>query len=153
MKEIILTQGKVALVDDEDYEKVSQYKWHAQKGHNTFYAVRSVWKSNKIQMHKFIMNANFIDHKDGSGLNNQKENLRVCNNTENSRNCKLTYNSTTGYKGVHWDKNNKKYQVEIMVNRKHIFLGRFVDIIEAAKAYDKAALKYFGEFARLNFPK
>ncbi len=159
MKQIKLTQGKFALVDDEDYEELSKHKWYALKGRYTFYAQR--WrpalkgKQIPIIMHRLLMNAekkcDMVDHRDGNGLNNQKENLRHCSNRENSRNRKIQANNTSGYKGVSWHKRDGKWNVNINVNQKKTHLGYFTCLIKAAKAYDAAAVKYYGEFAKLNF--
>lgn len=107
-------------------------------------------------MHRFILsildNKELqTDHKDGDGLNNQKYNLRVCNSFQNQANRKLQKNNRTGFKGLL--KKCNRWRALITTNRKRIYLGSFKTKQDAAKAYDKAAQKYFGEFARLNFPK
>ena len=153
MKKIKLTQGKVALVDDEDFDFLSRYKWHAHKGRSTFYAQRSVKNGSScitIFMHRVIMetpdNLN-TDHKDRDGLNNQKHNLRNCTHGQNQMNRKCS--GKIKYLGV--NKDRKYFQSRILVNKKRVFLGAFLNAKDAAIAYDKAALKYHGEFARLNF--
>jgi hypothetical protein len=90
-------------------------------------------------------------HKDGNGLNCQDGNLRVCTSSQNGMNRGKQSDNTSGYKGVTWDKSKGKWQASIKVNQKTIFLGRFNNVIEAAKAYDEGAKKYHGAFARLNF--
>lgn len=146
--EIFLTQGQIALVDDEDFERINQYKWCAQKGRYTYYAKRT---SKGIRMHHVILNSDEeIDHIDGNGLNNQKYNLRKADG-KNVVNRQKFKNSTSKYKGVFWNKKLDKWQTQIRVNKKAIYLGLFEDDIEAAKAYDKAAVAYFSEFAKLNF--
>ena len=155
MKEIQLTQGKVALVDDEDFEYLNQRKWCARKHRNTFYATTSEWinkKSQNISMHRLILDGcrKQIDHADSNGLNNQKYNLRRCTSQENNRNRKPYLGKSSIYKGVSFSKNI--YRAQISINRKPILLGRFSLEIEAAKAYDEAAKLYFKEFAYLNFP-
>jgi hypothetical protein len=158
MKEIKLQNGLVALVDDEDYDHLIQYKWRAIKARDTFYAVDSSRKNNR--MHRIIMNTAKgmeVDHRDHNGLNNQKTNLRNCSFQENRRNRKKNINCIIPYKGVsisRQTRNNKLYcyiQATIKVNNKAKFLGFFPTPLDAAKAYDKAAKKYFGEFANLNF--
>jgi len=163
MKEISLSQDKIAFVDDEDYERVSQYKWHVKKPKNsrTYYAIREFYLDGERttqSMHNFIMNTPEgveIDHKEHDGLNNQKNGLRIVTHKQNLQNQQkpLTYKGkppSSKYKGVCWDKQRKKWQAHIKVNRKKIHLGRFDAEIEAAKVYDSAAIKYFGEFAKLN---
>jgi hypothetical protein len=168
MKEIMLTQGKVALVDDSDFEWLSQWKWHTRKSPNTYYAVRNSStggkrgirtgrgnrKSHTIQMHRLILNVSTgmeTDHRDMNGLNNQRSNLRVCTKQQNNQNRKTYKKSSSIYKGVCWWKRDKRWGVSIRFNGKRQHLGYFDSETKAAKAYDKAALKHFGEFARLNF--
>lgn len=91
-----------------------------------------------------------IDHINNNSLDNRKSNLRLCTKRENSLNCIKRVKGTSLYKGVHYEEGRKKYTAQIMVNRKHIFLGRFKTEDQAAMAYNIAALKYFGEFARPN---
>lgn len=155
MKRIPLTQGKYALVDDEDYERVNNLKWHACKHHNTWYALHSPTEKPPVKMHRFIMNAAKgvqVDHSDGDGLNNQKSNLRKATHSQNIWNSRLKKNNTSGFKGVHWNKIRKVYQAYIYSNNKHIYLGGYSDPEKAARAYDKKARELFGEFAWLNFP-
>jgi hypothetical protein len=92
----------------------------------------------------------YIDHIDGNPSNNKLENLRLANQKENSRNSKKPKNNTSGYKGVHWNKEKEKWQARVMINTITKHIGYFEDLIEAAKAYNEAALKYHGEFAKLN---
>jgi hypothetical protein len=156
-KEIQLTQGKVAIVDDADFEFLNQFKWHALKLAGKFYVGRkltvSKCKQNQILMHRFIMKPDkgmVIDHLDGNPLNNQKNNLRICTHSENMRNCKISINNTSGFKGVSFVKKNNTYKSAIKLNKKTIYLGYYIDPIDAARAYNDAALKYHGEFANLN---
>lgn len=151
MKEIKLTQGQVALVDDDDYNYLNQWKWCAHKSGNTFYAERTIYPEHKtIKMHWIIMNdfqGNRIDHKDSNGLNNQRSNLRFCNKSQNCMNRK--YNNKTGYSGVY--KVKQCFQASIRVNKKNISLGYYKSLEDAARARDEGSIKYFGEFANLNF--
>ena len=153
MKLILLTQGKSAQVDDEDFEWLSQWKWYYDEG----YAVRNSsgghGRRSLIQMHRVICNPpdkKEVDHIDRCSINNQRSNLRVCTKTENAWNTGSQKNNTSGYKGVCWNKG--RWQASIRVNGSRIHLGRFDDVKEAANSYDSAAIKYHGEFARINFP-
>ena len=160
MKEIQLTQGKVALVDDEDYEYLNQFKWCLRgTGLGNFYAIRGFRKSKNnnitgsISMHRQLMKPEkgyVIDHLDGNTLNNQKSNLRICTQSQNCSNQKISILNTSGYKGVLYNKKNKRYYARITVNRRLFSLGGYICIKEAASAYNNAAQKYHGEFAKLN---
>lgn len=152
--EIILSRGLVALVDDEDFERVNQYNWFALKAVKKYYAVRNENKSTTI-MHRFILNADkgiYVDHINGDSLDNRKFNLRTCTNQQNSRNSKKQNNCSSKYKGVCWIKQRNKFLAQICINYKQVFLGYYDDEIEAAKSYDEAARKGFSDFAALNFP-
>jgi hypothetical protein len=158
VKEIKLTKGKVALVDDEDYDYLMQWSWCAIKGKHTYYAERGAYVEGKHRcflMHREIMKTpkgEQVDHIDGNGLNCQKYNMRNCSNTQNCWNNKIR-RSMWGYKGVYIRKENGTFRAYINVFKKRINLGTYATVEEAAHAYDKAAIKYFGEFANLNFPK
>ncbi len=166
MKLIPLTLGKFAMVDDEDYEWLNQWKWHAhynRHGHYP-YAQRVFivnkkltwrWRGNQqiIFMHRVILNTPaglFTDHIDRNTLNNQRKNLRICSTSQNSMNSKMKKNNTSGFKGVDFHKRNKRWRVTIQLNEKRYFIGNFKNKIEAAQSYNEAALKYHGEFACLN---
>ena len=152
-KEIQLTQGKVAIVDDEDYDYLNQWKWHAHKSRNNFYAERSNSKQSHIKMHRLIAKPTkgmVVDHIDGNALNNQKINLRICTSMQNSINRKLNVNNKTGYKGVNYIQTLNKYRAYINTNRIRKHLGCFINPKDAARAYNAAALKYHGEFAHIN---
>lgn len=147
MKEMILTKGKMALVDDEDYERLSKWKWSYA---NVGYAVRNE-RGRIIYMHRFILNATTgkeVDHWDEDKLNNQKTNLRVCTPRQNKGNCgKRKGNYTSSHKGVIWRKDRNKWRAEITVNYKNIFLGHFEKEEDASRAYQSAHKKHFGEFS------
>lgn len=157
MKEIQLTQGKVALVDDDTYDYLNQWKWYANNLNGKFYAVRNLRINKKyvksILMHRFIMSTNkglVVDHLNGDTLDNRKCNLRNCTHGENLKNQKISIKNTSGYKGVSWNKNHKSYEAKINNNNITIQIGNFKNIIDAARAYNEAAVKYHGEFANLN---
>jgi hypothetical protein len=150
---IPLTRGQFAVVDAEDYLWLSKYQWFAKGTPGHYYAVRKE-NGRSIKMHRQIMNAPdhlVVDHIDHDGLNNRKENLRICTFAENCRNLRPSRHKSSKYKGVHWNKRNKKWAAQITCNHKTHHLGYFGEQIDAAKAYDKAARKYHGEFAQTNF--
>ena len=157
LKRIPLTQGKYALVDDEDYGWLIQWKWHIHTSKNTpytYYAVRYNPKNPKqqISMHRLIMNVTKeqrVDHKNRNGWDNRRSNLRFCTPTENNGN-RIANKHSSKYKGVGWYSRNKRWRARITFNKKQYFLGHFENENEAARAYNKGAVKYFGEFARLN---
>lgn len=156
-KEIQLTQGKVALVDDEDFEWLNQWKWHAHERHNIFYAVCSSRIDGKVskKMHRQILNPGNdlqVDHIDGNGLNNQRINLRLCSHAQNIYNRGKLKSNTSGYIGVSWNKAKKKWSARTERNGKVFFLGYYENADDAAKAYDRHAKEFRGEFARTNFP-
>lgn len=158
MKEIKLTQGKVALVDDADYEWLSQWKWYAMKQHNTFYAVRNVWvgknKARGIRMHRLILGLTDFsiksDHKDHNGLNNQRYNLRAATNSQNAFNNRSHQDSTSPFLGVSFFKRDGNWQAQISTDGKQKHIGFYKSEVEAAKAYNEAAIQYHGVFANLN---
>lgn len=155
MKQIPLTQGKFALVDDEDFEWLNQWKWHYDvKGYAARHLSRKTSNHELVYMHRQIMNFpknKMVDHKDRNGLNNRRENLRSCTKSQNAMNSKKEINNRSGYRGVVVDSYNT-IRAFIMVNKRHIPLGKFSSLIDAARARDIAAKKYHGEFASLNFP-
>lgn len=157
-REIPLTQGKVALVDDCDFEYLSQFNWFAHKNKFTWYAQRNSPRVNGkrtvIHMHREILqapNAFKVDHRDDDGLNNQRGNIRLCTQGENIRNRRVSVTNTSGYKGVHWKTQNKKWAATIHIDGKSIHLGYFKSASDAALVYDAAAREHYGEFARLNY--
>jgi len=157
MKTIQLTQGLVALVDDADYDRVSTHRWYALKsGNGVFYALRTTLLDDKktpLLMHRFILGATDpsmkVDHKNHNGLDNQRENLRLCTQTQNHGNRRKTQGSSK-YKGV--TKRGSKWEAAIKHNGKSKYLGVFISEVDAARVYDAAARNHFGEFALCNFP-
>ena len=162
MKLLPLTKDKFALVDDDDYYWLSQWNWFAVEIKNTWYARRSkkkgVLRSNEkyeIYLHRIVMRCSdidfVIDHLDKNGLNNQKENLRMCTKSENNKHTSSHKNSSSQYLGVSYDKNRNKWSANLMNNGKRILFKRYNTEIEAAKAYDITAKTQFGVYANLNF--
>lgn len=135
-KQIPLTQGQFAIVDDDDFEIVKNHKWCIHHG----YAV----SSRGIRMHRLIMNcpdSKEVDHINRNRLDNRKENLRICTRTENCRNRGENKDNTSGYKGVNFHKPLGKWRAKIVLNNKHIHLGYFDNPKDAARAYNDAAKK------------
>lgn len=160
-RRIPLTRGKYAIVDPDDFGWLNKHKWHISTGGGTFYAVRTTRLQNGknrivIKMHRQLLKVPhhlFVDHINHNGLDNRKANLRPATGAQNNRNRrKVRLNSFhSKYKGLTWYKREKRWAVRIMADRKSVFLGYFQNEIDAAKAYDIAAKKYFCEFAALNF--
>ena len=160
MREIQLSKGQLTLVDDEDYEWLSQYKWYL-RGRSNSYAVRDIYIGNgkdfHQSMHREIMQVTDpkieVDHRNRNGLDNQRSNLRVATRIQNAQNVGPRKGNSSGYKGVGWDKSQRKWKAGIRSNGKSKYLGSYNDPVLAAKAYDRAARELFDpEFAYLNFP-
>jgi len=152
MKRIKLTRENYALVDDEDFEYLNQWKWVS---HSKKYALRYTYINKKmiaIYMHRLIMNCPKgmeIDHIDRNGLNNQKSNLRICTHQQNLKNYPKRINTTSIYKGVFWDK--PFWVAAIRYKNKKLFIGYFKEERHAAMARDLWAKELHKEFASLNF--
>lgn len=157
MKEIELTQSYKALVDDEDFERLSRHLWTYGNDYAKRTTRMSEFRKRKtVRMSQEILGiAEWVDHKDGNGLNNQKANLRPCNNSQNQQNKRKTGNKTSSkYKGVCAADGKWRAMLEFRSagQRNHVSLGSFLVEEDAARAYDKGARTHFGNFAALNFP-
>lgn len=159
MKAIKLTQGKCAIVDDADYGWLCRWRWCALRRGRRFYAVRmsrhSSGRQVKIYMHRQILglvpgDGKHGDHINGDELDNRRCNLRACTNQENRWNQRAQLGTSSRFKGVSWHKPTKKWQAKVKHNRRIIYLGCFVNEVDAARVYDSKAKDLFGEFARLN---
>lgn len=167
MKTIPLSLGKVAIVDDDDYDAISEHKWHAVKRRSLWHAMRTEKRNGHkktIYMHRIIVGAlpgEEVDHKSGDGLDNRKENLRRCTHRQNGQHRKLpSQRKTSRFHGVHWYGQRNRWRVVICAGprdasgkAKQLHVGLFRNEIDAARAYDAAAIEHFGTFAITNFPR
>jgi hypothetical protein len=154
MKEIPLTQGKVALVDDADFDWLNQWKWY----YHYAGAVRNTPRPKRktVLMHREIFglsseDSDDVDHRNHDRLDNRRCNLRICTTTENCHNRYKPKQCSSKFKGVSWHNNNARWTAQIGIPGKLIHLGSFKLEECAALAYDMAALREFGEFAHCNF--
>ena len=162
MKTIKLTRGKVAIVDDSLFDLLNAFSWYAQKPNYVWYASRDETRvdgsRSTVFMHRLIAEmagmdmSQVINHRDGDGLNNQTGNLRSATTAQSIQNQRMKRNNTSGYRGVNWNRPNRKWMALIMADGKRFNLGCYPSKVEAALAYDAAARLHHGEFARLNFP-
>jgi len=160
-RRIYLGEGVWTILDRQDYYRFGHFKWVVIGNDGKFYAVRNVKvgqiKTETMRLHREIMNAPkglLVDHRNSDSLDNRRSNLRLATHSQNQFNKRKTKTNTTSrYLGVTFDKSRGQWAAKIKHSNKRIWLGRFDSEIEAAKAYDEAAKKYHGEFARLNFPE
>lgn len=158
LKRIQLTQGKEAIVDDDDYETLSRFKWSAKRIGNKFYAAKTFatpdGRSSMMLMHQIVLVTKrplVIDHIDGDGLNNRRGNLREATNANNQHNTgKSKSGKTSKYKGVSWDSTNRRWGAAMRIDGRVKRLGSFHHEIDAARAYDQACIRERGEFAQHN---
>lgn len=149
------THGQhLVTFDQGDYDLIKNYNWYLSKGARTFYAIANTvinGERTNVLMHRLIRSdSEFIDHINGNGLNNTRNNLRACTKQQNNMNARESKSNKTGFKGVYFDKSRGKYGARITFNYRGYHLGRYDNPIKAADAYNQAAIKYFGEFAKLN---
>ena len=158
---IPLTRGMIAMVDADDYKNLATHKWYALKGPHTFYAVRLVGPKRRripFLMHRDILglvpgDGKIIDHRNKQGLDNRRVNLRIASLAINMCNRRMMSTNSSGYHGVGWHKRSKKWRASITFNQVHVHGGCYTDIKTAAVAYDRMAVKHWGEDALLNFPE
>lgn len=154
MKQIQLTQGKFATVDDADFDWLNQWKWCFDGR----YAVRSEHigesrknrTSKKYYLHRELLNGKTVDHINGDRLDNRRCNIRLCTSSQNSMNSIPRQGASSKYKGVGWHSTAKKWESYIQINGKKKYLGVFDCEIDAAKTYNAVAVELFGEFAKVN---
>lgn len=149
---IPLTQGKVALVDSADVEKIIPHTWCASNQHGKWYAMATI-DCHQVTLHRFILDfpSSEVDHINGDGLDCRRSNMRLATRSQNCANRDRPRNCKSQYRGVTRLERNKKWMAQIKVNGKHKYLGSFTDEVEAAKVYDVAAREAFGDHARTNF--
>lgn len=163
MREIKLTQGYVAIVDDEDFDRVNGYAWFfsvskkaSRNNKQIGYAKRNLFSGGKYTteyLHRFIMNPGkglHVDHINGDKLDCRRSNMRVCTQTENNRNTSAQRNSTSKYRGVCWDNGRKMWLAQIKTGGKNKYLGHFENEKDAAIAYNEYSRCVFGEFSSSN---
>ena len=161
-RKIPLSQGKFAIVDAEDYDRLNQFKWCAVKYGENYYANRNGGKLGKfrrtfiVKMHREVLNdppGMIVDHINHNGLDNRKTNLRIVTREQNLWNSRKNISCRTSkYKGVTFFKRDNRWRAYITYKKKHIFIGSFLEEAAAARAYDEKAKELFGQYAFLNFP-
>ena len=146
--------GFTAIIDVDDYWLVNQYRWRVRldKSGNPAYVRTGPARGPQILLHQLVTGLKGVDHKDRSGFNNRRKNLRPATTSQNKQNSDSYRNSSSKYKGVHWNKQARKWHVQITHEGKNHYLGLFDSEIAAALAYDEASCRLHGEFGRLNFP-
>lgn len=158
MKELSLSNSGVSLVDDDVFEWADKFTWRRHSVSDRDYVCRYIFNpKSSLYLHREIMNPPIgmvVDHIDGDSFNNLRSNLRICTPCQNMQNMKKGKKKggsfTSTYKGVSWSKTYKCWTSQITVNHKRIFVGNFVNEIDAALAYNEASLKYHGEFGKIN---
>lgn len=158
--EVPLTQGQHALIDEEDAQMVMQYRWSVRRGRHTWYAVSYRGRgrhARPVFMHRLLMGLEGrrarsveVDHVDGNGLNNTRANLRLATRAQNARNHRRSAANTSGYMGVSWHAGSRTWCVQIRAQGRALRVGLYRDLDDAARAYNEAARRYYGPFARLN---
>lgn len=147
--------GLYALIDEADAELASQYRWGVYRRWHSYYARTTRRQDGYKHLHHVLMGLpddSVIDHINGDGLDNRRENLRIATNSQNGMNQRIRSDNVSGYKGVSWNRALSKWRCQIRVQGKTKHLGYFTDPVEAASVYDREARSLHGDFATLNFP-
>lgn len=148
--EFVLKSGAVVLIDEQDREEFSKYLWSIDA---YGYVIRNLSRKASILMHRVVMGAGkgqIVDHIDGNTMNNRRENLRIASGAQNQANAQKRQGRSSKHKGVSWSKKDKRWRAAISVDGKTLYLGSFIEEDYAGHAYNKAAIQYFGDFARIN---
>jgi len=149
---IALSDGSIAIVDPEDYERLARHSWVKRSSYG--YAARLTWINKKqgciFMHHEILRTKQMVDHINGNVLDNRKCNLRITTKQRNAANCKVHKHNTSGYKGVSYMASIKKWRAYIVFNDKQVHLGCFIEKENAARTYDKKALELFGPHAKTN---
>lgn len=153
---LVTSKGEEILCDNADVPFLSGYTWHVDHSSGKAYA-RAMTRTDGIQshvkMHRLLLSAPegvLVDHWNGNGLDNRRENLRLATHAQNICNSKRYSHNKSGYKGVYAEPKRGRWSAQIRVDKKLIYLGSFENVLDAARAYNEAALLHFGEFARIN---
>jgi len=159
-RRIYLSEDAWTILDWQDYYRFGRFKWEINGNDNKFYAVRNIMagssRTTTVRLHRLIMDCPkglVVDHINGDSLDNRRANLRLATQAQNLYNRKKKKNTSSQFIGVSFNKSHRYWGSQIKVNGKALWLGSFDNEIAAAKAHDEAAIKYHGEFARLNFPE
>jgi hypothetical protein len=158
-RKIDLGEGKWTILDQEDYYRLNQFKWYVNGNGFKFYAFRNIiigpGRTRMLSMHRDIMNSPkglLVDHKNHDSLDNRRQNLRLATHSQNTCNKQSKRTGCSSkFRGVSYDKKRGYWNTQVVCEGKMVFFGRFKNEFDAAKAYDEAAKKHHGEFARLNF--
>jgi hypothetical protein len=152
---LTMTSGHTLVVDDADASIAASRSWQAQPGKSgTFYAAGLI-DGKKVYLHRLIMQAGQgqrVDHINGNGLDNRRDNLRLCSNAENMRNMRVSpLRGSSAFKGVSWNRRRNKWRAYIVKDGRQLSIGYFTNESDAARSYDRTAALMFGQFANLNF--
>lgn len=140
-----------ALIDDEDFEAINKIDWCCTGHYGVCDYAHARIKGKLISMHRYILKSDkgeYTDHKNRNGLDNRKENLRICSQSQNQYNRKKQVNNTSGFKGISWHKKSKKWQVNLRIPGKQLYFGLYSNKEKALEVYNQNIKRICGEFAR-----